>query len=162
VDHGALLCRTFLDLPILTSTTEDINPDYAIPLHDLDANTSPSKWLNRKKALEAVYKALFRYIREQCETLNTTALEDPIDFNAIAEHNDKHQTFKVVAKPPSSTTKFNLTNTINKLLTIFLMAAVKGARIAHYVEGIMTKLDKATQAEIAVIIQEVLTSSKPT
>lgn len=38
------------------------------------------------------------------------------------------------------------------------MAAIKGARIAHYVEGIMTKLDKATQAEIAVIIQAVLTS----
>lgn len=37
------------------------------------------------------------------------------------------------------------------------MAAVKGARIAHYVEGIMVKLDDVTQAEIAKIIQKVLT-----
>lgn len=133
------------------TTTEDINSDYAIS-HDSNTNTSPSKWLAKKKTLEAVYKALLRYIREQCEAVSTVALEEPIDFNAIAEFNDKSETFKVTEAhhflPP-------LANAAFKLLTIFLMAAIKGARIAHYVEGITTKLDAATQAEIAIIIQEV-------
>ncbi|KUJ08461.1 uncharacterized protein LY89DRAFT_788841 [Mollisia scopiformis] len=120
----------------LSRMLEDIDPQYAVPIRDFETvknSNSPSKWLIKKKNLGAVSKHLFRYIQEQCQSLNSMALEDPIDFNAIAEYNDEQNTYK--------------------LLAVFLMAAVKGARIAYYVETIMTKLDKVTQAEIASIIQ---------
>lgn len=133
---------------------EDIDPNYAVPVRELEKkNASPSKWLTKKKSLEAVYKSLFRYIREECQELNSMALEDPVDFNAIAEFDDKTQTFKVNNhQGPLS----NPANNIIKLLAIFLMAAIKGARIAHYVEGITTRLDDSTQSEIANIIKRVL------
>lgn len=88
---------------LLTSSLEDIDRQYAVPIRDFeDAHNSPSKWLVKKKNLEAVYKHLFRYIKEQCQSLNSMALEDPIDFNAIAEYDDKEHTYKVVQKPASS------------------------------------------------------------
>lgn len=145
-----------IHIPILTNRTEDINPAYAI--HDLEKNTSPSKWLTKKKSLEAVYRSLFRYIREECPDLSYLALENPVDFNAIAEHDDTQQTIKVARRIPTTFAYLSITNTCIKLLTIFLMAAVQGPRNEAYVTAITTKLDKAAQGEIAIIIQKVVLS----
>ncbi|CZR53969.1 uncharacterized protein PAC_03852 [Phialocephala subalpina] len=120
---------------VFSKMLEDIDPKYAV--HDLDRNTSPSKWLTKKKSLEAVYKSLFRYIREECPDVNQLGLENPVNFSAIAEHDDRQQT--------------------TKLLTIFLSAAVQGPRNEHYVMAITTRLEPVAQGEIKNIIEKMIT-----
>ncbi|KAF8864291.1 hypothetical protein BDZ45DRAFT_669489 [Acephala macrosclerotiorum] len=119
---------------VFSKMLEDIDPAYVV--HDLDRNTSPSKWLTKKKSLEAVYKSLFRYIREECPDVNQLGLENPVDFGAIAEHDDRQQT--------------------SKLLTIFLSAAVQGPRNEHYVMAITTRLEPVAQGEIKNIIEKMI------
>lgn len=86
----------FAFVPVLTSdSTEDIDRTYSVK--DLEQTGSPLKWPSKKKNLEAVYKSLTRYIRDNCEDLDTIVQENPPDFNAIAEQNDVEQTEKVPA-----------------------------------------------------------------
>ena len=107
--------------------------------------------------MEAVYKSLLRYIRNHCNDLDTISLENTIDLNSIAEHDDTQQTVKVAIFIADSDTKLTaaLTNTYVQLLTILLMAAVKGTNNQKYVRNITEGLDAPTQAEIASIIQQV-------
>ena len=77
-----------------------------------------------------------------------------MDFNAIAEHDDVQQTEKV-ATIYNRRFKAEIANASVQLLTIFLMAAVKGISNEKYVGYITERLDASTQAEIAKIIQQV-------
>jgi protein HOOK3 len=108
--------------------------------------------LAKKSSLEAFYKSLLRYIRIQCLDLDPIALEDPLDFNAIAEHGDAEQTIKVATY--ESKLEFGITDICVQLLTILLLAAVHGTNKEKYVQAI-TRLDLESQAEIASIIQKV-------
>jgi protein HOOK3 len=122
---------------------------------DLDKNTSPSKWVSKKKSLEAIHRSLLRYIRNNCDDLDYNTLEDHVDFNAIAEHDDVQQTVKVATYFDTRNREIDLANASIQLLTIFLMAAVKGTCNERYVGYITERLDASTQAEIAKIIQHV-------
>jgi hypothetical protein len=51
--------------------------------------------------------------------------------------------------------QFDLTNTCAQLLTIFLMAAVKGPAKEKYVNNIMSQLDASAQFQIMSLIQQV-------
>ncbi|RDL38415.1 uncharacterized protein BP5553_02755 [Venustampulla echinocandica] len=112
---------------------EDIDPKYAV--RDLEINSTASRWLGKKKNLEAVSKSLFRYIRKHCDDLDPIALESDIDFNAMAEHDDVEQ--------------------MAKLLTVLLLAAVRGSNNEKYVTKITNDLDPDTQSQVANIIQSV-------
>jgi protein HOOK3 len=74
-------------------SAEDFDPTYAT--YDLEINSTPSKWLAKKRSLEAVYKSLLRYIQNHCTNLDPIALGGPVDFNAMAEHDDEQQIVKV-------------------------------------------------------------------
>lgn len=91
--------RPFVLLPpVFVSNANQILPedfDSAFAIHDLERNASPSKWPAKKKSLEAVYRALLRFIATDCGTLNSHNLPTDIDFNAIAEHNDTSHMIKV-------------------------------------------------------------------
>jgi protein HOOK3 len=79
-------------------------------------------------------------------------LKDPVDFNAIAEHEDAEQTIKVATY--DSKVEFGITDICVQLLTILLLAAVHGTNKEKYVQAI-TRLDLESQTEIASIIQKV-------
>ena len=130
----------------------DIDPAYAV--RDLEKNDSPSKWLSKKKSLEAVYRSLLRYIRNHCDTVDPVALNEPVDLNAIAEHDDEQQMVKV-ATDTAIRLGLGLTNLCYQLLTMFLIAAVNGASIDKYVGRLLETLDIDTQTEIKDIIQMV-------
>jgi len=98
--------------------------------------------------------SLLRYIRNHCDDLDPLTLEDPVDFNEIAEHDNAQQAVKV-ATDNAIKLEAALTDISIQLLTIFLMAAVKGTSNTKYVGIITRKLDASTQAEIAKIIQHV-------
>ncbi|KAN0110342.1 hypothetical protein V8E51_006729 [Hyaloscypha variabilis] len=115
---------------VFSKMLEDFDPRYAV---DAENHTSPSKWLAKKKSLEAVYKSLVRFIQNHCTAYIETALRDPVDFNAIAEHDDEQQTVK--------------------LLKIFLMAATRNADPKEYVDRIV-RLDQEDQGRIAAICAE--------
>ncbi len=132
--------------------TEDFDPRYAV--HDFENNTSPSKWLAKKRTLEAVYKSLLRYIQNHTN-LDPTALGGPVDLNAIAEHDDEHQTVKVATQRRATQLDADLTDFCFQLLKIFLAAAVSGHKNIEYIGNITNKLDEVDQAEIAEIIKEV-------
>ena len=72
---------------------EDFDPAYAV--NDLEQSASPSKWINNKKSLEAVYKSLLRFTSRNCTDLESPMLDTNIDLNAIAEHDDSQQMVKV-------------------------------------------------------------------
>ncbi|KAE9372187.1 hypothetical protein N431DRAFT_408233 [Stipitochalara longipes BDJ] len=115
---------------VFSKMLEDLDPRYVV---DAENHTSPSKWLAKKKSLEAVYKSLIRFIQNHCTAYIETALKDPVDFNAIAEHDDEQQTAK--------------------LLKIFLMAATRNADPKEYVDRIV-RLDEEDQGRIAAICAE--------
>lgn len=71
---------------------EDIDPAYSV--RDVVNSSIPSKWLRKKKALEAVYRALLRYLQNH-STWNPPEIETPIDLDAIAEHGDVQQLIQV-------------------------------------------------------------------
>ena len=146
------LC-TSTDFKILA---EDIDSHYAI--NDLERHSSPSKWLNKKKCLEAVYRSLLRYIRNHTLDLDYLTLETTVDFDAIAEHDDNQETMKVTTylptESPLSKLEFDLTNTCIQLLTIFLMAAVNGPGKEKYIGNIMSQLNESAQIQIMDLIQK--------
>ncbi|KAH6717853.1 hypothetical protein BKA61DRAFT_598469 [Leptodontidium sp. MPI-SDFR-AT-0119] len=116
---------------VFAKMLEDIDPSYAV--RHLEKDAGASKWLGKKKNLEAIHRSLLRYINNTCEGLDSFILDNPVDLNAIAQHEDAGETFK--------------------LLTLFLMAAIKGANLQKYVSKITTTLDASTQGEIAGIIK---------
>jgi protein HOOK3 len=61
---------------------------------DLETATESSRWLAKKKNLEQIHKSLVRYMNNHCD-FPPSALREPLDFNAIAEHNDVEETIKV-------------------------------------------------------------------
>ncbi|KAL2066457.1 hypothetical protein VTL71DRAFT_2528 [Oculimacula yallundae] len=116
---------------VFAKMLEDIDPSYAV--RHLENVAGTSKWLGKKKNLEAIHRSLLRYINNTCEGLDSFVLDNPVDLNAIAQHEDSGETFK--------------------LLTLFLMAAIKGANLQKYVSKITTTLDASSQGEIAGIIK---------
>lgn len=136
---------------------EDIDSSYAI--NDLEKHAGPSKWLNKKKCLEAVYRSLLRYIRNHTLDLDYLTLETTIDFDAIAEHDDIQETIKVPTHVPAEFSvpqlESDLTNTCIQLLTIFLMAAVNGPTKQKYIGQILNQLDESAQVQIMDLIKEV-------
>ncbi|PQE33762.1 microtubule binding protein [Rutstroemia sp. NJR-2017a WRK4] len=116
------------------SIAEDIDPDYAVK--NLPTKTSSTKWVVSKQRLEAVYKALVRYIHEHGDnSLNALVADDPIDFNALAQYSDAIETAK--------------------LLTIFLSVVIKGPDTIRFVERITKQMDSRAQEEIANLIKTI-------
>jgi protein HOOK3 len=109
--------------------------------------------LSKKKSLEAVYRSLLRYIRNHCDTVDPVALKEPVDLNAIAEHDDEQQMVKVATS--ATKLELGLTDMCDQLLAMFLIAAVNGASIDKYVGRLLETLDIDTQTEIKDIIQMV-------
>lgn len=135
---------------------EDLDSHYAI--NDLEKHASPSKWLNKKKCLEAVYRSLLRYIRNHAPDLDYLTLETTADLDAIADHDNIQETIKVATHSPTeswqSKLELTLTNAYIQLLTIFLIAAVNGPTQEKYIGNIMSQLDKSAQLQIMDLIQK--------
>jgi protein HOOK3 len=133
-----------------TSATADIDAEYAV--QDLEKITSPSVWLANKKRLEAVYKSLQRYLRDNPDSFSPINLQGPLGLNAIAEHNDTVEATKVREDQEDFFTDA-LANTLCQLLGIFIVAAIKGPSNEKYVQSLINLQDKAAQEEVAKIIQ---------
>jgi protein HOOK3 len=139
------------------TSIEDIDSQYAV--NDLEKHASPSKWLAKKKCLEAVYRSLLRYIRNHTLELDYLTLETTINLDAIAEHDDVQETIKVATHFPAASANLQLeadmTDLCIQLLTIFLMAAVNGPAKEKYIGNIMSQLDESAQLQIMDLIQTV-------
>ncbi|KAF7940351.1 uncharacterized protein EAE98_000478 [Botrytis deweyae] len=113
---------------IFSDMLEDFDPAYAIK--DTSKTTSSTKWISAKQTLEAVYKNLLKYAHEHCDNwVKAAVVEYPIDFNALAQYSD----------PTEST----------KLITIFLLVALKGPNQLRYIDRVRTKLSHDMQSVIA-------------
>lgn len=107
----------------------------------------------RKKNLEAIHKSLVRYMTKEIEC-PSTALREPVDFNALAQNNDEEQTIKVTdynsRRLDAAFADINV-----QLLSIFLLAAVHTSdKIGEYVDEIKA-LSAPVQSKIAEVIQTV-------
>jgi protein HOOK3 len=138
-DHGLTLIAA-----------EDFEPIYAVHVEN---HTSPSKWLAKKKSLEAVYKSLVRFIQNHCADYVETTLRDPVDVNAIAEHDDEEETVKVALRINETQLDDDLTDLCVQLIKIFLMAATRNGTPQKYVDRIL-KLTADDQSRIAAICKE--------
>ncbi|CAG8954913.1 hypothetical protein HYFRA_00008601 [Hymenoscyphus fraxineus] len=118
---------------VLSRMLEEIDPEFAV--QNLDTNPSSSKWVVKKQNLEAVYKKLQRYVRTHCvdDTVNNTALEAVIDFNAIAEHEDAGET--------------------TKFLKVFLVAAINGNNAPKFLQVIT---EGKLPDDVCMVIKEII------
>ncbi len=64
-------------------------------MRNLEKNVTTSKWIGKKKSLEAVHRSLLRYINNTCEGMDAFVAENQVDLNTIAEHDDPEETLKV-------------------------------------------------------------------
>jgi len=78
-----------------------------------------------------------------------------VDIDAIAEHDDKQQTIQVPQNRYEPKLEAAFTDISFQLLTIFLLAAVKGPKNEAYIQKILEGLDKGAQEEIMKIITKV-------
>ncbi|EHK98850.1 hypothetical protein M7I_5360 [Glarea lozoyensis 74030] len=122
-------------LPNTSSSPADIDVEYAV--HDLEKITSPSVWLANKKRLEAVYKSLQRYLRDNPDCFGPINLDGPVGLNAIAEHNDAEEATKVGEDDSD----------------IIHVAAIKGPSNEKYIPTLINLQDKVVQEEVAKMIQ---------
>ncbi|CAD6443331.1 b4b665d0-393a-46b6-a026-abf72712679b [Sclerotinia trifoliorum] len=119
---------------VFSDMLEDFDPAYAIK--DIPQTTSSTKWVIAKQTLEAVYKSLLRYVHEHCNNwVKAAVVEYPIDFNALAQYSD----------PVEST----------KLITIFMLVALKGPNQMRYIDRVRTKLGVSAQSVIAVHVETI-------
>ncbi|KAA8573600.1 hypothetical protein EYC84_005183 [Monilinia fructicola] len=119
---------------VLSDMLEDFDPAYAVK--DLPQATSSTKWVAAKQCLEAVYKSLIKFVHQNCGPwMNAAIVEYPINFNALAQYSDPNETMK--------------------LITIFLLVALKGPIPVRYIERIKTKLSYSTQTIIANYLETI-------
>ncbi|APA05993.1 hypothetical protein sscle_01g007630 [Sclerotinia sclerotiorum 1980 UF-70] len=119
---------------VFSDMLEDFDPAYAIK--DIPQTTSSTKWVIAKQTLEAVYKSLLKYVHEHCNNwVKAAVAEYPIDFNALAQYSD----------PVEST----------KLITIFMLVALKGPNQMRYIDRVRTKLGVSAQSVIAVHVETI-------
>ncbi|RAL61573.1 hypothetical protein DID88_009612 [Monilinia fructigena] len=119
---------------VLSDMLEDFDPAYAVK--DLPRATSSTKWVAAKQCLEAVYKSLIKFVHQNCGPwMNAAIAEYPIDFNALAQYSDPNESMK--------------------LITIFLLVALKGPIPVRYIERIKTKLSHSTQTIIANYLETI-------
>ncbi|KAG8417804.1 hypothetical protein J3458_005270 [Metarhizium acridum] len=109
-------------------------------LHELDSEFDPShlesshgtsKYLTNKRNIQAVYKGLFRFIRQQVPELSCQAKK--FDYHAVAENPEPQG--------------------ISQLLAVMVSAAAMGPDNGKYVPRIQHGLDRENQAEIMQIIR---------
>lgn len=136
---------------LLVVSAEDMDPRFGVP--DIDSYTSPSKWLAKKKALEAVYRSLLRYIQNHCKNYNPADLGESIDLNAIAEDDDAHQTVQV-ATYNATKLEADFTNICVQLVTLFLMASINGPSNTKYLTKMQKDLDEASLLQISHVIKK--------
>lgn len=119
---------------VFSDMLEDFDPAYAIK--DIPQTSSSTKWVIAKQTLEAVYKSLLKYVHEHCNNwVKAAVAEYPIDFNALAQYSD----------PVEST----------KLITIFMLVALKGPNQMRYIDRVRTKLGVSAQSVIAVHVETI-------
>jgi len=151
-------------VPMLTrSPAEDLDPDYAVP--DLERKGAPvnyrySTLVSGNRNLELVYKRLVQYINAKCGELKSLVVRQGVDFSTLP---DTPKLVKVAsdstlqpAQPSSALTIYTpaFTNATIQLLTLLLMAAIKGPNGAKYID-IIQDLDISTKDGIAKIIKQV-------
>ncbi|EDN96668.1 hypothetical protein SS1G_01594 [Sclerotinia sclerotiorum 1980 UF-70] len=123
---------------VFSDMLEDFDPAYAIK--DIPQTTSSTKWVIAKQTLEAVYKSLLKYVHEHCNNwVKAAVAEYPIDFNALAQYSDPVESTKVVGK----------------LITIFMLVALKGPNQMRYIDRVRTKLGVSAQSVIAVHVETI-------
>lgn len=114
-----------------------------------------SAWLKKKACLEAVYKSLRRYIRDNTSDLEFLTAQEDIDLDLIAEHDDVQQTMKVRGAA-NGMERIEATSTnMCQLLAVFLMAALHSSKKETYIVAIQEKLDEVSQGEIMKLFDEV-------
>ncbi|ESZ98544.1 hypothetical protein SBOR_1076 [Sclerotinia borealis F-4128] len=119
---------------VFSDMLEDFDPAYAVK--DLPQSTSSTKWVAAKQSLEAVYKSLVKYVNENCDnSVNAVVVEYPIDFNSLAQYSDPTESMK--------------------LITIFLLVALKGPNPKRYINRIQKKLSLPVQTVIAAHVETI-------
>ncbi|KAF7868335.1 hypothetical protein EAF04_004867 [Stromatinia cepivora] len=119
---------------VFSDMLEDFDPAYAIK--DIPQTTSSTKWVIAKQTLEAVYKSLLKYAHEHCDNwVKAAVVEYPIDFNALAQYSDPTESMK--------------------LITIFMLVALKGPNQMRYIDRVRTKLSVSAQSVIAVHVETI-------
>jgi hypothetical protein len=116
---------------------------------DIDSSFTPVTPSRSETRLQAIVKALSRYIRTECDGLDPL-LEAP-GLKTITHTSNLGQIFEVAHCSVSSA---DLIDVLRQILILLLMAAISGPRREIYVMAI-TRLKPGVQSEIANIIQKV-------
>ncbi|MBE3109833.1 MAG: hypothetical protein IMZ46_04845, partial [Acidobacteria bacterium] len=140
---------------LLSHVLQDLDKQYDAA--DVNRNPPPStpQWLVNKKNLQALHKALVRYINRECPEFNT--LVRSADWQALAEEPSEEALVKVAPRARCvhiGVYGQKLTGIVIQLVSVIVGVAFLGPQVDKYVPRLQhaADLDGQTQMEIQMII----------
>ncbi|EPE09271.1 microtubule binding protein [Ophiostoma piceae UAMH 11346] len=116
---------------VFAQMLHDLDPEY--DPSELEQNTGSSAWLNQKRNVQAVFKALTKYIIHKDRSGTIDFLPRTVDVRSISDNLNAEG--------------------IAQLVAIFTTAAMLGEQNTKYIPIMRTSLSTAEQAEIMTILQ---------
>lgn len=158
--------NTWTDLAdgvLLSQVLLDLDEQYDAADIDRDPPPSTPKWLVKKKNLQALHKAVFRYIHRECPEFEP--LVKSADWRTLAEDPNEESLIKVDPRDRCvhvAAYEERLTPIIIQLVSIIVAVAFLGPDPGKYVRRlqISTQFDDNTKVEIQQIIMEKDTEAK--
>jgi protein HOOK3 len=143
LDRKAETLDDLTDGVILAQVLHTLNPDF----QSSSLNQNASSWLEKKRNLETVYRALAQFLRQE----NPYLAPSPNQFRRIIDNPDADGMCEVsVTDPTLHELGLELTE---QFLSAFVSAACLGDLAKTYVPAIM-KMERPDQREIMAIIQK--------
>jgi len=138
---------------VFAQMLQDLDPDYD-PL-ELDQNVGSSAWLTRKRNIQAVFKALARYIIHKDTSGQIDFLPRTVDFRAISDSPDQSGLSQVCDFASRVMPLVNqILSTCMQLLSVFAAAMMMGDQSPKYVKTMLGNLSSEEQTEIMKLLKE--------
>lgn len=142
---------------LLSQVLQDLDEQYDAADIDRDPPPSTPNWLVKKKNLQALHKALFRYIHRECPEFEP--LVRSTDWRTLAEDPNEESLIKVDPRDRRvhvAVYEERLTTAVIQLVSIIVGVAFLGPDPGKYVRRLQNsaQFDDNTKVEIQQIIME--------
>lgn len=144
LDRKAETLDDLTDGVILAQVLQILNPDF----QSSSLNQNATSWLEKKRNLETVYRALAQFLRQE----NPYLAPSPNHFRSIIDNPDADGMCEV-SNPHGPTPDHSGTMLTEQFLSAFVSAACLGDLAKTHVPAIL-KMERPDQREIMAIIQK--------
>lgn len=157
--HTASTWADLADGILLSEVLQDLDSNYDAADIERDPPSSTPRWLVNKNNLQALHRALFRFVNRECPEFEP--LVSSADWRTLAEDPSEESLVKVrrglhARRARADAREDELTCSLIQLVSIFVGVAFLGPDPAKYVGRLQQseQFDKNTKVEIQQIIME--------